>query len=312
MTSNSEISEKLLPCPFCGSANVAQGASRGYISVWCFCGARGPEVEFPDDCIDPVTPIRECHAAWNRRAALARAEANAGEPVVTVNHVGWKWMPEVPTDEMMQAALYQSSHDAEYADVCQSYMDMWRVAPEPPTALTHPAQQPSGPMAPRDCKHEEGCEHPNSPIWLCDCPRPAPQPSRPVKVAQICLNHAADEANRVTDPVTKNNLRYWIEQAKSCLSALTAGKPEQAVPTHRHKTRGTEYMLIGIGRMQAKEWFEGSDRDDYWGGVSSIDMREVAIYRSVDDGSLWVRPREEFEGGRFKALPAAPTAGGGE
>jgi hypothetical protein len=78
MTSNSEISEKLLPCPFCGSANVAQGASRGRISVWCFCGAEGPKVEFPDVCIDPVTPIRECHAAWNRRAALARAEANAG------------------------------------------------------------------------------------------------------------------------------------------------------------------------------------------------------------------------------------------
>jgi hypothetical protein len=33
-------------------------------------------------------------------------------------------------------------------------------------------------------------------------------------------------------------------------------------------------------------------------------MREVAIYRSVDDGSLWVRPREEFEDGRFAALDA--------
>jgi len=47
--------------------------------------------------------------------------------------------------------------------------------------------------------------------------------------------------------------------------------------------------------MQAKEWFEASDRDDYWGGVSSIDMREVVIYQSLDDDSIWVRPKEEFE-----------------
>ncbi len=36
------------------------------------------------------------------------------------------------------------------------------------------------------------------------------------------------EANRVTNPVTKNNLLYEIERIRS---ALTAGKPEQAVPS---------------------------------------------------------------------------------
>ena len=59
---------ELLPCPFCGSRNVAQGASKDRISVWCDCGARGPDVAFPADSIDPVTPIKECHALWNRRA----------------------------------------------------------------------------------------------------------------------------------------------------------------------------------------------------------------------------------------------------
>lgn len=58
-------------CPFCGGRNVAQGASRDYISVWCTCGARGPDVPFPDDCIDPATPIRKCHELWNRRALQA-------------------------------------------------------------------------------------------------------------------------------------------------------------------------------------------------------------------------------------------------
>jgi len=84
--------------------------------------------------------------------------------------------------------------------------------------------------------------------------------------------------------------------------ALTAGEP-----THRHKKRGTKYVLIGYGKMQCDWWQISGEGMRY-----PVDMREVAIYRSIDDGSLWVRPREEFEDGRFEALPAAPTAGGGE
>lgn len=67
---------------------------------------------------------------------------------------------------------------------------------------------------------------------------------------------------------------------------------------YRHKKRGTEYMLIGFGKMQAKNWHDKEWPSDH----ISVDMREVAIYRSVDDGSLWVRPREEFEDGRFEKV----------
>lgn len=73
---------------------------------------------------------------------------------------------------------------------------------------------------------------------------------------------------------------------------------EQRRPTHRHKKRGSEYVLLGIGRIQSDEWVVYDDVE----GTSAVDMSEVAIYRSVADGSLWARPIAEFEDGRFERL----------
>ncbi|MCO5082670.1 MAG: hypothetical protein M9955_13565 [Rhizobiaceae bacterium] len=81
---------------------------------------------------------------------------------------------------------------------------------------------------------------------------------------------------------------------------------EQGLAVYRHRRRGTEYLLVGFGRMQAESWLDGSSPERNAGDLYSIDMREVAIYRGVADGRLWVRPREEFEG-RFDLVTARET-----
>lgn len=97
----------------------------------------------------------------------------------------------------------------------------------------------------------------------------------------------------------------------AALSALEATPPAPKVTaTHRHKKRGREYALIGIGKMQAKYWVvQAPPRPGHSPADCTADMREVAIYRSVDEGSLWVRPKEEFEDGRFEALTASQEPG---
>ncbi|MFA7256952.1 MAG: hypothetical protein WC047_05200 [Kiritimatiellales bacterium] len=90
------------------------------------------------------------------------------------------------------------------------------------------------------------------------------------------------------------------------LAALQAAPVQQQTwrPTHRHVKTGGEYMLLGIGKMQSKRWQE---QNPHGALIWNVDMREVAIYRGAD-GSLWVRPIEEFNNGRFVPLPTNSEA----
>lgn len=72
------MSEKLLPCPFCGgSASLVKAVEAGE-NAWCIscnvCGASSG-VSFPEK----VEPLPHLQYLWNRRAALATPPASAEE-----------------------------------------------------------------------------------------------------------------------------------------------------------------------------------------------------------------------------------------
>jgi len=150
------------------------------------------------------------------------------------------------------------------------------------------------------------------------------------KAADLLDRFAAPEVVRLTLADARHNgLIYWSPNterghvAKAQMlaridTALSTLPPPASAARWKHVKRGTEYEVIGVGKMQTENWHTTSlEEYQLCGDVrwerevdASADMREVVIYRCLADGSLWVRPREEFYDGRFVQVP--PPAASGE
>lgn len=70
------------------------------------------------------------------------------------------------------------------------------------------------------------------------------------------------------------------------------------IKRYKHKKRGTAYTIVAIGKIQSSDWVTDFGID----GSILIDGKEVVIYRCLEDGEYWVRPKDEFFDGRFEEL----------
>lgn len=89
--------------------------------------------------------------------------------------------------------------------------------------------------------------------------------------------------------------------------ARNEGEEKVSAVRWRHVKTGGTYVEIGRGKMQTDDWLMSADQatQDVQRNVvtyGSADMRPVVIYISDKDGSIWVRPEEEFMDGRFVAV----------
>jgi hypothetical protein len=97
--------------------------------------------------------------------------------------------------------------------------------------------------------------------------------------------HSQEQRNRARDEIAKH--RDFLR----CLKLCATDDADQ--PMVLHAKRRSHYLVYGPARVQAESPLQDNDL--------------VTLYRSIDDGSWFVRPPAEFEDGRFvSADPSEP------
>lgn len=101
-------------------------------------------------------------------------------------------------------------------------------------------------------------------------------------------------SGEMNDPHAKAVLNSAAFQFGNDLAAIANKKVDAAAaqgwhPTHRHKKRGTEYIIVGNALLQTD--------------AALFDMTPMVIYRG-SDGCLWARSSLDFYDGRFEIIAA--------
>jgi hypothetical protein len=118
-----------------------------------------------------------------------------------------------------------------------------------------------------------------------------------VTLAAFCLAHGVEMHVEAEVELA----RIWTKV--EAIRAKQQNKPKFGpLPGHvalvRHRTRGSSYRVVGQAQLQAS-----------YGPLRN--RADLVVYRCLEDGRLWARPREEFLDGRFEVLQAVTEASNG-
>ncbi len=113
---------------------------------------------------------------------------------------------------------------------------------------------------------------------------------------RLCAIYESDAENLYDEQFALNLIKEYPERREGFqrLAAFveTLIAERDALPRVRHR-KGGVYEVLGLAVVQTD--------------TPLADYDVVQVYRNVDDGSLWVRPKQEFDDGRFVALSPEPS-----